>query len=247
MVRTGGRRRPDVRSQAGLRHCSFPRSAPLRLEELELQVQVAHQVNAHLNSEVERLTLAVDTLEKEKAAYERHVKDLARKLADLRLQLPEAAAAAAQAEEQAAEQAAEEEAAAHVLQSDVFACDVAAADDGGGNGGQAWLQGAAWQRFQGSGQRAGWLVDPSEVVLGEVIGRGTFGVVHRATWRGGVCAVKRMTPRSHEQATTFVREVEALALLRHPHVMQLYAACARPPHDFWLICELLGWVASSTC
>jgi serine/threonine protein kinase len=48
-----------------------------------------------------------------------------------------------------------------------------------------------------------------------------------------------VTPRSREQATTFVREVESLAQLRHPHVMQLYAACVRPPADFWLICELL--------
>ena len=65
------------------------------------------------------------------------------------------------------------------------------------------------------------------------------GVVHQATWRGGCVAVKRVQPRSREQATTFVREVEALALLRHPHVMQLYAACMRPPGDFWLVCELL--------
>ena len=66
------------------------------------------------------------------------------------------------------------------------------------------------------------------------------GVVHRATWRGGCVAVKRVQPQTREQATTFVREVEALAQLRHPHVMQLYAACVRPPRDFWLICELLG-------
>lgn len=65
------------------------------------------------------------------------------------------------------------------------------------------------------------------------------GVVHSATWRGGVVAVKRVAPRSREQATTFVREVEALSLLRHPHVMQLYAACCAPPTDFWLVCELL--------
>lgn len=64
-------------------------------------------------------------------------------------------------------------------------------------------------------------------------------MVHSATWRGGVVAVKRVAPRSREQATTFVREVEALSLLRHPHVMQLYAACCAPPTDFWLVCELL--------
>ena len=66
------------------------------------------------------------------------------------------------------------------------------------------------------------------------------GIVHRATWRGGCVAVKRVQPHSRDQGTNFVREVEALAQLRHPHVMQLYAACARPPSDFWLICELLS-------
>jgi hypothetical protein len=206
-----------------------------KLEELELQVQVAHEVNAHLNSEVERLTARVDTLEQEKAAFERHIKLLAKKLAAARAQLPDAAQAAAQAQEQADTEEADEEAAAQMLQSDAFAADgpSASTDD------QAWLQDAAWQRFQAAGRRAGWLVDPQEVILGEVIGRGTFGVVHRATWRGGCVAVKRVQPRSRDQATTFVREVEALAQLRHPHCMQLYAACVHPPNDFWLICELL--------
>ena len=52
-------------------------------------------------------------------------------------------------------------------------------------------------------------------------------------------AVKRVRPQRREDATNFVREVEALSALRHPHVMQLYAACIRPPADFWLVCELL--------
>ena len=219
-----------------------------RLEELETQVQVCHQVNAHLNAEVERLTLAVDALEQGKAAYERHIRDLAKKLAAARAQLPEAAAAAAAAEEEAAAEELADVAASQELQSDAFAAaglpstSGGSGDEGGGGGGdQAWLQDAAWQRFQQAGLRARWLADPGEVILGEVIGQGTFGMVHRATWRGGCAAVKRVRPRSREQATTFVREVEALAQLRHPHVMQLYAACVRPPADFWLICELLRW------
>ncbi|KAI7838182.1 hypothetical protein COHA_008030 [Chlorella ohadii] len=215
-----------------------------------MQLQVAHQVNAHLNSEVERLTLAVDALEQEKAAFQRHIKDLAQKLVAMRAQLPEAAAAAAQAAEEEAAEEAEAAAAGGELQSDAFAAaqrGQAGSDGSGGSGGsggeggeQPWLAEAAWQRMQVAGRRQGWLADPEEVVLGEVIGRGTFGVVHQATWRGGCVAVKRVQPRSREQATTFVREVEALALLRHPHVMQLYAACVRPPGDFWLVCELLS-------
>lgn len=234
----------------------------------------------------------------EKSAFQRHIKDLAQKLVALRAQLPEAAAAAAQAAEEDAVEEAEAAAAGGELQSDAFAAaqrgQAGSEDSGGssGSGGQAgeqpFLAEAAWQRMQAAGRRQGWLADPKEVVLGDVIGRGTFGaillglpkshavqgwccsacavltsnagdntsraslstlptflaptgVVHQATWRGGCVAVKRVQPHSREQATTFVREVEALALLRHPHVMQLYAACVRPPGDFWLICELLRW------
>ncbi|KAL4452231.1 hypothetical protein ABPG75_007893 [Micractinium tetrahymenae] len=238
---------------------AVPRTSSVhRLEELELQVQVAHQVNAHLNAEVERMTVAVEALQAERSAFERHIKDLAAKLAAARAALPEAQAAAqAEADAEAAEEAETAAAGEGVLVSDRFQVDLpssrdlasstggsdgtdAAAAADGGSEAQPWLQDAAWQRLQAAGRRQGWLVEPGEVILGEVIGKGTFGVVHRATWRGGCVAVKRVQPRSKEQATTFVREVEALAQLRHPHVMQLYAACVRPPGDFWLICELLS-------
>lgn len=143
---------------------------------------LAPQVNAHLNSEVERLTLAKDTLEQEKGAYQRHIKDLARKLAEARAQLPEAQAAAAEAAAAEAAALAEEEAAlgGELLQSDAFAAANRAGADGGSSGGgeggeQPWLSEAAWQQLQQAGRRAGWLADPSEVVLGEVIGKGTFG------------------------------------------------------------------------
>ena len=63
------------------------------------------------------------------------------------------------------------------------------------------------------------------------------GVVHRATWRGGCVAVKRVAPRTREQATTFVREVEALSMLRHPHVMQV---CAGSPSAGVLCSALRG-------
>lgn len=238
-----------------------------------------------------QVSIALEPLQ-EKAAFQRHIKGLAQKLVALRAQLPEAAAAAAQAAEEDAAEEAEAAAAGGELQSDAFAAaqrgQVGSEDSGGssGSGGQGgeqpFLAEAAWQRMQAAGRRQGWLADPEEVVLGDVIGRGTFGafllglltshavqgwcctsnagdnmscaslstlpaflaptgVVHQATWQGGCVAVKRVQPRSREQATTFVREVEALALLRHPHVMQLYAACVRPPGDFWLICELLRW------
>lgn len=123
---------------------------------------------------------------------------------------PEAAAAAAAAQEEAAAQEAEEEAAAHggALQSDAFAAalptaaEAAEAADDAGREEQPWLADAAWQRLQAAGRRQGWLVDPEEVVLGEVIGRGTFGELRQATPRqrpacpafGGQCPAANPCP-----------------------------------------------------
>jgi septal ring factor EnvC (AmiA/AmiB activator) len=148
-------------------------------------------VNAHLNSEVERLTLAVDALEAEREAYQRHIKDLAKKLAEARAQLPQAAHAAAEAEAEASAAEAADAEASQQLQSDAFA---AGAADGvpsssGGEGApeeQSWLQDAAWQRLQAAGRRQGWLVDPEEVLLGEELGRGTFGELAGCGSGGGV-------------------------------------------------------------
>lgn len=167
-------------------------SSAHRLEELELQVQVAHQVNAHLNAEVERMTAAVEALQAERAAFERHIKDLAAKLSAARAALPEAQAAAqAEADAEAAEEA-EAAAGEGALVSDRFAADLPSSrdlasgtsiDGGGepksaeekGSDLQPWLQDGAWQRLQAAGRRQSWLVGPEEVILGEVIGKGTFG------------------------------------------------------------------------
>ena len=41
------------------------------------------------------------------------------------------------------------------------------------------------------------IIDPDKVRLIEVIGRGTYGVVHKAVWRGSIVAVKQIsTPSS---------------------------------------------------
>lgn len=168
------------------------------------------QVNAHLNSEVERLTLANDALAAEKAALEKHVRHLAHMLADARARLPEVAAAAAQAAEAAAQAEAEEEAAAAELQSDAFAAADLSAAGGAEQPPQGqdrqqqeqqqqeppppWLAPPAWARMQAAGRRQGWLVDPQEVILGDVIGRGTFGepaslgwVVAQSSWQLCMC------------------------------------------------------------
>lgn len=57
----------------------------IKVEELEMSLEASHEVNMHLNGEVEKLTLKVDILEEEKAAYEKHVRELALLLAKERL------------------------------------------------------------------------------------------------------------------------------------------------------------------
>lgn len=160
-------------------------------------MQVAHQVNAHLNAEVERMTAAVEALQAERSAFQRHIKDLAAKLAAARAALPEAQAAAqAEADAEAAEEAEAAEGQGELV-SDRFpvelpssqepAADGTGSTDVGGDSSNAagaaarasesqpWLQDGAWQRLQAAGRRQSWLVAPEEILLGEVIGKGTFG------------------------------------------------------------------------
>ena len=55
-----------------------------RQEELEIALQVAHEVNAHLNNEVMQLTQQVEALQQERDACLAHIKVLAQKVAEER-------------------------------------------------------------------------------------------------------------------------------------------------------------------
>ena len=66
-----------------------------------------------------------------------------------------------------------------------------------------------------------------------VIGRGAFGVVYRGRYKGQLVAIKVSSLAFHEAKEhyqSFIREVEILSRLQHPHVVQLYAASLNPPH-----------------
>ena len=55
-----------------------------RLEESEMRLETSHQVNAHLNAEVETLTQQLDELREQNESYQRHMHDLAAMLAQER-------------------------------------------------------------------------------------------------------------------------------------------------------------------
>ncbi|KAL6655490.1 hypothetical protein ACP70R_006316 [Stipagrostis hirtigluma subsp. patula] len=90
----------------------------------------------------------------------------------------------------------------------------------------------------------GWSVDPDEVELHEVIGRGTTADIHRATWRGLDVAVKWLRPEffgaNPGGEAFFAQELDALSRQRHPHVLRLMGACLRPPDSCFLVTELLS-------
>jgi hypothetical protein len=69
------------------------------------------------------------------------------------------------------------------------------------------------------------LIDPNELVMAEVLGKGSFGEVFKGTYRGSACAVKTMLAPDDDVLTRFREEILLLADLRHPNVVGLVGAC----------------------
>ncbi|KAL2346587.1 hypothetical protein Fmac_000587 [Flemingia macrophylla] len=90
----------------------------------------------------------------------------------------------------------------------------------------------------------GWHINPSEIELGEVIGKGTTAEIHRGTWRGCDVAVKCMSDAFFEKNANgvvfFAQELETLWKQRHRFVLQLMGACLEPPHHAWVVTEYLN-------
>jgi len=61
-----------------------------------------------------------------------------------------------------------------------------------------------------------------QIVLGKLLGKGMFGQTYLGCWRGGDLAVKCVRVSKESEAASFLREVAALAAIRHPNVMQFY-------------------------
>ena len=61
----------------------------------------------------------------------------------------------------------------------------------------------------------------------QVVGRGAFGVVSRALWRGIQVAVKLIETESERKA--FITELKQLSRVNHPNIVKLYGACTKVP------------------
>ena len=74
-----------------------------------------------------------------------------------------------------------------------------------------------------------------ELQLQETVGRGGFGTVFAGRYHFAPVAVKRVMdadPGEGTQWRKMVREVEVMASLRHPNVVQLLGICRQPPGGY---------------
>jgi serine/threonine protein kinase len=74
-----------------------------------------------------------------------------------------------------------------------------------------------------------WFIWPYDVIFDELklLGRGSFGSVHKATWLGAPVVVKKILSgfETDSQRGIFDREVSIWHRLHHPHIIKLYGAC----------------------
>lgn len=94
-------------------------------------------------------------------------------------------------------------------------------------------------------QSLDWLItNPYDINFedSQLIGKGAFGEVHQATWRGTTVAVKTIKPsksKNREVVKDFLNEVDLLVKLRHPNIVQFLAA-AITEAPYLLVTEYLS-------
>ncbi|GAB1607027.1 mitogen-activated protein kinase kinase kinase 7-like [Argonauta hians] len=70
-------------------------------------------------------------------------------------------------------------------------------------------------------------IDHCDLVFEEIVGKGAFGVVRRATYKGISVAVKLIETESEKKA--FITELKQLSRVSHPNIVKLYGACTKQP------------------
>uniref|UniRef100_A0A4W5MMU3 Protein kinase domain-containing protein n=1 Tax=Hucho hucho TaxID=62062 RepID=A0A4W5MMU3_9TELE len=69
-------------------------------------------------------------------------------------------------------------------------------------------------------------IEYEDIEVEEVVGRGTFGVVFKAKWKGKDVAIKTIESESERKA--FVVELRQLSRVNHPNIVKLYGSCHNP-------------------
>ncbi|XP_072296313.1 mitogen-activated protein kinase kinase kinase 7 isoform X2 [Eucyclogobius newberryi] len=69
-------------------------------------------------------------------------------------------------------------------------------------------------------------INYEDIEVEEVVGRGAFGVVCKAKWKGNDVAIKTIESESERKA--FVVELRQLSRVNHPNIVKLYGSCNSP-------------------
>jgi len=79
-------------------------------------------------------------------------------------------------------------------------------------------------------RREDWELDPAEVVFQNKIGVGSFGEVWRGEWAGIDVAIKKVSNAKigPKEVAAFREEINIMAKLRHPNILQFFGACLEP-------------------
>jgi len=84
---------------------------------------------------------------------------------------------------------------------------------------------------------ADWHINPKDIRPGDELGRGSFGVVRRASWRHTPVAIKILyTDAQAEDQALFEAEVAMMATLHHPNIVQFLGYTKTP--SLTLVIEL---------
>lgn len=69
-------------------------------------------------------------------------------------------------------------------------------------------------------------IEYNDIDVEEVVGRGAFGVVCKAKWKGRDVAIK--TIESESERNAFIVELRQLSRVNHPNIVKLYGSCSNP-------------------
>ena len=88
-------------------------------------------------------------------------------------------------------------------------------------------------QYAASATHDDWRIESHDIAVGEEIGRGAFGAVHKSRYHGTDVVVKKLLPTVNEADRQVAlkllnNEVRQLSKLRHKNIVQLIGVCVDP-------------------
>jgi len=83
-------------------------------------------------------------------------------------------------------------------------------------------------------------VNYEDITFLEPIGVGSYGAVWRASWEGGIVAVKQCKLGNTTDTEMLLKEIRLLQMLRHPRLVPFLGCCDHQPHILMLVEYMAG-------